>query len=165
MPADLRPIEPRDVEHCAVFGLEAFRPIFEGWEQDYGKALLDALRPDWEQVQVDLIRDWCSSGEKETWVATVDDTPAGFVVLSADDATGLGRIDLLAVDPAHQGQGIGTALNERAVDRLREMGASFIVVGTGSDAGHAAARSAYEKAGFAQLPIHPIHYVLRLDED
>jgi ribosomal protein S18 acetylase RimI-like enzyme len=164
MSDDLRPIKPGDVEHCADFGLEAFRPIFEGWEQDYGKALLDALRPDWEQAQVDLIRDWCSSEEKETWVAAVDDRPVGFVVLSADEDAGLGRIDLLAVDPTHQGRGIGTALNERAVERLRAMGAAFIVVGTGSDAGHAAARSAYEKAGFTPLPIHPIHYVLRLDE-
>ena len=165
MSLTFRPISPDEVDRCVEFGLEAFRPIFEGWEQDYGKPLFDALRPNWESEQADYIRESCSSEDRETWVAVWEDAPIGIIVLGTDADTRLGRIELLAVDPAHQGRGVGTALNERAVERFRELGMSFVFLGTGSDAGHAPARRSYEKAGFKQAPIHPVHYVIRIDED
>ena len=162
MTTEFRPIGPDDIERCVQFGLEAFRPIFNGWEQDYGKPLFDALRPNWETAQSDYIRDACSSDERETWVAAADGTAIGFVVLVPEADTKLGRIELLAVDPDHQGRGVGTALNELSVERFRELGISFVVLDTGTDSGHAPARRSYEKAGFTPMPIHPFHYVKRL---
>jgi ribosomal protein S18 acetylase RimI-like enzyme len=164
MDPELRLIRPEDVEPCVRFGLEAFRPLFLMWEEMYGEALFGALRPDWETAQATHIRDMCSSEETETWIATIVDGAVGFVVVQADAGRRLGSIELLAVDPKHQGQGIGTVLNELAVQRLREMGVAFIVVGTGTDPGHAPARRSYEKAGFVPMPMHPFHYVMRLEE-
>jgi ribosomal protein S18 acetylase RimI-like enzyme len=160
--AAFRIIKPDDVERCVTFGLEAFRPVFEGWEQQYGKPLFDALRPDWEKAQSDYIREACSSEGRETWVATSDGTAVGFIVLVPEPDTGLGRIELLAVDPEQMGHGVGTALNELAVERFRELGMSFVVLSTGTDPGHDPARRSYEKAGFTPMPIHPFHYVKRL---
>jgi ribosomal protein S18 acetylase RimI-like enzyme len=60
---------------------------------------------------------------------------------------------MLAVDPDHQGGGIGTALTEFALDRLKYAGMKVAMVETGGDPGHAAARRTYEKAGCVLLPI------------
>ena len=67
---------------------------------------------------------------------------------------------LLAVHPDHQNDGIGTALNEYALERMREAGMRIAVVGTGGDASHAPARRSYEKAGYIGLPL--VRYYQRL---
>ena len=74
-------------------------------------------------------------------------------VAEADPVAGAGEISILGVDPDRQGTGIGTALTLFALERLREAGMGVAMVETGGDPGHAPARRAYEKAGFALLPI------------
>jgi len=87
------------------------------------------------------------------WVAEVDESIAGFVALDLHPESGMGEIHMLAVGPDHQGEGIGTALTEFALDRLKQDGMTVAMVETGGDPGHAAARRTYEKAGYVQLPI------------
>jgi len=70
-----------------------------------------------------------------------------------DAQRSMGEISMLAVDPEHQGGGIGTALTEFALERLKEAGMRVAMVETGGDPGHAAARRTYEKAGYVLLPI------------
>jgi GNAT superfamily N-acetyltransferase len=70
-----------------------------------------------------------------------------------DPERSMGEINMLAVDPDHQGGGIGTALTEFALDMLKEVGMKVAMVETGGDPGHAAARRTYEKAGYVLLPI------------
>ena len=65
----------------------------------------------------------------------------------------MGEISMLAVDPDRQGKGIGTALTEFALDRLKDAGMAVAMVETGGDPGHAAARRTYERAGYVLLPI------------
>jgi GNAT superfamily N-acetyltransferase len=48
----------------------------------------------------------------------------------------IGEIDMLAVDPPHQGAGIGTALTTFALDWIRASGIAVAMVGTGADPGH-----------------------------
>lgn len=59
---------------------------------------------------------------------------------------------MVAVDPAHQRQGLGRALTDRAGECLRRAGMRLALVGTGGDAGHAPARRLYERAGYRLLP-------------
>ena len=66
---------------------------------------------------------------------------------------GMGEISMLAVDPDHQGRGIGTALTGFALDRLKDAEMTVAMVETGGDPGHAPARRVYEKAGYTLLPI------------
>jgi GNAT superfamily N-acetyltransferase len=65
----------------------------------------------------------------------------------------MGEISMLAVDPDHQGSGIGTALSKFALDRLRDAGMKVAMVEKGGEPGHAAARRTYERAGYVLLPI------------
>ena len=88
------------------------------------------------------------------WVAEVDGTAVGFVALELHHPErNMGEISMLAVDPDYQGRGIGTALTEFALERLKVAGMQVAMVETGGDPGHAAARRTYEKAGYVLLPI------------
>jgi GNAT superfamily N-acetyltransferase len=62
-------------------------------------------------------------------------------------------VDLLAVHPDYQNEGIGTELNNFALGKMRAAGMKLAVVGTGGDPGHAPARRSYEKAGYTGLPL------------
>lgn len=144
------------------FGLESFRPVFASFREHYGEGLFNALRPDWENAQSEYIREACSDQDRDTWVAVVDEDVSGFVVLTINGESGLGRIELMAVDPAHQGRGVGTALTEFGVDRLRELGMTYAIVGTSDDPGHGPARQVYLKGGFEPMAIQPMHLTQRL---
>jgi len=47
---------------------------------------------------------------------------------------------MVAVDPDHQQRGIGTALNEFALEWIRDAGMTVAMVETGNAPGHAPAR-------------------------
>lgn len=87
------------------------------------------------------------------WVAEVGGGTVGFVAIKLHHEDSMGEIYMLAVDPDYQGDGIGTALTEFALDRIQDSGMMVAMVETGGDPGHAAARRTYEKAGYVQLPI------------
>ena len=83
----------------------------------------------------------------------------GFVTVVLHDAD-QGEIDMLAVDPARQRNGIGQKLIDTALEFMRTHGVTHGELGTGGDPGHAAARRAYERAGFVGLPL--VHYYKQL---
>ena len=88
------------------------------------------------------------------WVADVGASTVGFVAVELHHPErSMGEISMLAVGPDYQGGGIGTALAEFALDRLKEAGMMVAMVETGGDPGHAAARRTYEKTGYVHLPI------------
>ena len=96
----------------------------------------------------------CSAKKGQVWVAEVGESVVGFVAVELHHPeSGMGEISMLTVDPDYQGGGIGTALTEFALDRLRDAGMKVAMVETGGDPGHAAARRTYEKAGYTYLPI------------
>lgn len=71
----------------------------------------------------------------------MDGTAVGFVAIEVyNPERSMGQISMLAVDPDHQGGGIGTALTAFALDRLKEAGMTVAMVKTGGEPGHAAAR-------------------------
>ncbi len=162
MTPEIRLIDPDDVAECVRFGLESFRPGFVSFREQCGEELFNALRPDWEQAHSRYIEEACMDQDKETWVASIDGAAIGFVTLVANTDTTLGEIELLAVDPDHQGRGVGTALNDVAVNRLRELGMQFAIVSTGSGPGHTPARRSYDKAGFTPMAIQSQILVRRL---
>jgi len=65
----------------------------------------------------------------------------------------LGEIDMLAVDPPHQGLGTSTRLTLLATDWSRRQGMRVAMIGTGGDSGHAPARRTYEKADYTAMPM------------
>lgn len=159
----IRLIRSTDVEDCVRFGLEAFRPVFASFEKHYGPGLFAAMRPDWENAQSSYIREAITGDSRETWVSTDgEDKTTGFVVLTSNEETSLGEIELMAVDPEHQGQGAGKALSSFSMDRLRDLGMSHAIVATADDESHAPARSVYASAGFAPMSLQSLYMAKEL---
>jgi ribosomal protein S18 acetylase RimI-like enzyme len=109
--------------------------------------------PDWRVNQQKAIEDVCAAEDTEVWVAINADSTVGFVAVKFDSESRMGEIYMIAVDPDFQGQGIGSALTEFALDQMKKAGMSVAMVETGGDPGHAPARRTYEKIGFKLLPI------------
>ena len=153
MRARIRPFDDRDAEAVVDLSLRTWVPIFASLERVLGPDVFGRLYPDWREDQRRAVEDFLAAKEGRVWVADADGTAVGFVAVRRHPKKGLGEIYMLAVDPYHQGGGIGTALTEFALERLKDDGMAVAMVETGGDPGHAAARRTYEKAGFVLLPI------------
>ena len=92
------------------------------------------------------------------FVLEADGEIAGFIAIVLDEQTGLGEIGLNAVRPDRQGAGLGGEMYAFALERMRKAGMRAATVGTGGDESHAAARRAYEKAGFSRAIPNVYYY-------
>lgn len=148
-----RVFDRADLDEILDVSLLAWEPVFRSFEAVLGREIYLRIYPDWTKQQAEAVTAYITNPAYETWVAEVDGQVAGFVCWEANQETQTGEVHMLAVHPDHQRQGIGTALNELALARLKDAGMTLAVVGTGGDPGHAPARAAYEKAGYRPLPI------------
>ena len=146
----IRALEADDIETVVEFGLRAWTPVFEAWEEILGHALFAHMFPDWRAHQAASIREACR--DHESWVIENASKVAGYVTIRVDAEKREGQIYMIAVDPDHQRHGLARALIVFAEDRLRAAGAERVVIGTGGDPGHAPARALYEKSGYTGLP-------------
>ena len=137
-----------------AFSLRAWAPVFASIERVLGSDIFGRLHPDWREDQRRAVEDVCAAKKGRVWVADVQGDVVGFVSVEVFDAErSMGEISMLAVDPDHQGRGVGTALTGFALDRLKDAGMRVAMVETGGDPGHAAARRTYEKAGYTLSPV------------
>jgi len=94
----------------------------------------------------------CRTTDKCTaLIVEADYRVVGFTVYKLKDETG--EVVLLAVHPEFQRCGIATQLNQAALDAMKAAGMKMAVAETGGEESHAAARRAYEKAGYTGLPL------------
>jgi ribosomal protein S18 acetylase RimI-like enzyme len=150
----IRPFEDQDTEAVVGLSLRAWAPAFASLEHTLGSEIFKRQHPDWREDQRRAVEDACATKKERVWVAEAGASAVGFVAVEFDHPErSMGEISMLAVDPDHQGRGIGTALTEFALDRLKEAGMMVAMVETGGDPGHAPARRVYEKAGYTLLPI------------
>jgi len=127
----------------------AYQPIYDSFRHLVGEDVFRLEFSDWDQAQGDYLESICAENSgKEIYVATVDDAVVGFIGLSMNQASGRGEVDLNAVDPVHQGDGIGEFMYQFVIRRMQSAGMKVVKVSTGCDSSHAPARRAYEKAGF-----------------
>ncbi|WP_373353748.1 GNAT family N-acetyltransferase [Pseudoroseicyclus sp. CXY001] len=132
----------------------AFAPVFASFRALTGEtvAALALARAETDQAG-ELARLASPASPEQLYVARLGSATIGFVTLITDPGTRIGEIGLNAIDPAHAGRGLGTMMYRWALAELRARGMAVATVGTGGDPSHAAARRAYEKAGFGpQLP-------------
>ena len=149
----IRSFENSDLDDVVALSVAAWEPIFVSWEKILGPELYPiAIYPDWRIGQADVVKRVCSDENNQTWVAIVDEQIVGYIVYDLDEENQTGEVQLLAVHPDDQNDGVGAALNELALAKMQEAGMKLAVVGTGGDEGHAPARRSYEKAGYTGLP-------------
>lgn len=150
----IRLFEDRDADAVVDLSLRAWAPVFASIKQIMTSEIFGRLYPEgWRASQQKSVEEVCAAREIRVWVAEVDGATVGFVASKLHHEDSMGEIYMLAVDPEHQGGGIGTALTEFALERIKDAGMPVAMVETGGDPGHAAARRTYEKAGYVQLPI------------
>ena len=99
-------------------------------------------------------------GEPEgVLVAELDGEVVGYITTTTDQISGMGRIPNLAVDASCQGQGIGKALINAAMDRFRETGMEYAKIET--LATNETGGGLYPRAGFKEV-VRQIHYVMKM---
>jgi GNAT superfamily N-acetyltransferase len=148
----IRPLVAGDMEAIVQLSLLAWEPVYRSFEQVLGPRIYPLVYPDWRAFQAKVVREICQDADR-VLVAAVDGEAVGFLAYELREAEDTGEVQLLAVHPAYQNRGIGTALNRRALEEMRAAGMKKAVVGTGGDEGHAPARRSYEKAGYTGLPL------------
>lgn len=154
MNLQIHPFNKSYINDIVQLSLLAWEPVFTSWEQILGPKLYPiAIYPDWRRSQKEVVEKVCNDEKITTWVAEVDGKVVGFVAYDLNDTTKIGEVQLLAVQPEYQKQGIGTELNTFVLQKLKESGMKLAVVGTGGDEGHAPARKSYEKVGYTGLPL------------
>jgi ribosomal protein S18 acetylase RimI-like enzyme len=149
----IRSFAVEDVDDVVAFSLRAWKPVFESFEQVLGSRIYRRLYPDWIASQARAVEAVCRDESSHVGVAELDARVVGFVAVVFHDDPKRGEIEMLAVDPDSQGQGVGSALTSFALEQIRAAGVALAEVGTGGDPGHAPARRTYEKAGFTPLPL------------
>ena len=148
--AHIRPFHPEDKASLQEIRKRAFAPVFDSWRTLLGQEIFSRQYPDADQKQAEYLESlFQPKPGRELYVLEDAGHAVGFLSLSIDNDGQSGEIDLNAIDPDYQAQGLGLALYSFAVERLRELGVTLARVGTGLDPSHAPARRAYEKAGFS----------------
>lgn len=150
MQSTIRRLADSDIDAVVAFSLAAWVPVFASMESELGPEVSRLVLPDWRSAQASAVEAVCRTKHNDVWVAVIDDRPVGFVAIRYVDEgpTRAGEVYMLAVDPDHQGAGVGTSLAHWAIEQIESLGLDLVVIATGGDPGHASARALYEKLGF-----------------
>ena len=153
----IRPYADSDWEAVLEICLLSFTPVHESFKRLLGAELFALVYPDWETSNKDYLRSLSKSGERERpLVAEENGSVVGFIHYEVDSEKQRGNLGLNAVQPAHQGKGIGSRMYGHVLDMMRAQGMKYVTADTGGDPSHAPARRTYEKVGF--LPIPVVHF-------
>lgn len=151
----LRSFRTDDLEAIVDLTVRAFEPIQHGIRDQLGDELFARQNGNWRQDYRDTLGDLTKAENRQRFlVADLDGAPAGYAAWTTHPgpAGPQGEITLLAVDPRHQGSGLGRALIDGACEAMRAAGCVVAWAGTGGDEAHTAARAAYTAGGFTPLP-------------
>jgi predicted O-methyltransferase YrrM/ribosomal protein S18 acetylase RimI-like enzyme len=147
-------VRPEDGPRLEAIRRDAFAPVRASFRSILGDEIYDLAQRREDDAQQGLLASLMAADSAWTlYVARSGDEIVGFVAIRLDGETQVGEIGLNAVDPAHAGQGVGTAMYALALARMKGAGMKVATVATGGDPSHAPARRAYRKAGFeAEIP-------------
>ena len=143
---EVRRIRPDEHEAAGDVCVAAYAPLLTGAEHDYRDRLHDVATRD-EQAEVWVaVRD---EGGHDRVVGVVTYCPPGspWREIGRDEE---GEFRMLAVDPAAQGTGAGTALARLCEERAREHGATGMALS--SLATMTAAHRIYARLGYEREP-------------
>jgi ribosomal protein S18 acetylase RimI-like enzyme len=147
-PPLFRRARPRDLDRLQAIRAAAFAPVFASFRTILGEEIYNVAQRRDDDGHHAVLTSLLTDPVWELYVAELGDEVVGFVAVRLDTTNLVGEIGLNAVDPARAGSGLGTAMYEFALARMRQAGLKVATVGTGGDPSHAPARRAYQKAGF-----------------
>ena len=153
---DLRIRASTAEDHAALDAVRvaAFAPVFASFRAILGDDIYRLAQQRDDEAQAKLLESVLDpSSPWEVYTVESSGQIVGFIALQLDATTHVGEIGLNAVHPDAAGRGVGTAMYEFALQRMRTAGMRVATVSTGGDPSHLPARRAYEKAGFdAAIP-------------
>jgi ribosomal protein S18 acetylase RimI-like enzyme len=160
---NIRPYRETDLPRLQQITAQTFGPV------SIDRNMEEKLGPfgtgGWHQRKVAAIADDCRLQPDGVFVAEEPDsattTPAviGYVTTRLNAASKIGWIPNLAVDPAHQGKGLGRALLEHAIDFFRRSGMEVAKIETLEQ--NPIGQNLYPTLGFQEVA-RQIHYAMRL---
>ncbi|QTK81953.1 GCN5-Like N-Acetyltransferase [Agrobacterium tumefaciens] len=145
---EIRPFSPTELDPIQEIRAKAFAPIFSSFREIVGEALAGPAFGNADEEQRRYLDKVLRSADETVFVAHLCGRAVGFIHLEMDIERDVGKVGLNAVDPGFGRQGVGTLMYRFAIDFFRSAGLKVAKVSTGGDSSHAAARRAYEKAGF-----------------
>ncbi|MGB0701638.1 MAG: GNAT family N-acetyltransferase [Pseudohongiellaceae bacterium] len=150
---NIRDYEADDKPALEELTLRAWEPVFADLERSIKPEIYEVFVPDWQAEQMRSLNTVCDSGDIHTIVAERDGKILGFAAMSFHPEDFLGQIFMIGVDPDYQRRGVGTALINAGIGIIKQRGFALVMIETGGDPGHAAARKTYEKMGFDLYPV------------
>lgn len=145
----IRPVKADDLPLLQDVRAAAFAPMFASFRSILGEELYQLAQARDDDAHGALLASMIAPDSTwEVFVAELGTAVVGFVSVQLNREKQIGEIGLNAVHPDHAGRGIGTAMYDFALARMKEAGMRVATVGTGGDPSHAPARRAYEKTGF-----------------
>ena len=158
----IRPYEAPDYERVLDICVSAFTPVYQGFEKALGNEIFSHRYHDWQEQYADYLGKVSDAGPAvKVYVVADEDALVAFIFTIMDHERKIGEIGLNAVDPAHQGRGVGKMMYEFALEDLKKRGAEIAYVGTGGDEAHAPARAVYKAVGFDKA-IPSTHFFRKL---
>jgi ribosomal protein S18 acetylase RimI-like enzyme len=146
----MRPLRADDPPLLQDVRQAAFAPVFASFRSLLGEGLYELAQAREDEEQAELLASMLAPGSGwEVYAAELAGAVVGFVSVQLKLDKQTGEIGLNAVHPDYAGKGVGTAMYDFALARMKEAGMRVATVSTGGDPSHAPARRAYEKAGFA----------------
>ena len=161
MPRDysIRPFRPTDLARLQEITALTFGPVSidRNMEQLFGPF----GQGDWSTRKVAAIADDCAAQPDGVFVAEESDGQViGYVTTRLNPVSRIGWIPNLAVDPGHQGRGLGKALLLHAVEYFRRSGMQVAKIETLEQ--NPIGQTLYPSLGFKEVA-RQIHYGMRLD--
>ena len=154
----IRVYQPTDLPRLQGITAVTFGPV--SIDRTMEQKLGPCGQGDWRTRTVGAIADDCVAQPDGVFVA-VDEggEVVGYVTTRLNPASGVGWIPNLAVDPAHQGAGLGRALLEHSIAYFRRSGMQVAKIETLEQ--NPVGQKLYPQLGFVEVA-RQIHYGMRL---
>jgi ribosomal protein S18 acetylase RimI-like enzyme len=154
----IRTYEAADLQRLKDITAVTFGPVSidGGMEKLFGKF----GKGDWRSRKAEAIAADCAAQPDGVFVVVDEKNyPVGYITTRLNDESGVGWIPNLAVDPAHQGHGLGRMLIEHAVQFFRERKMQVAKIET--LAHNEVGQKLYPSIGFKEVA-RQIHYAMKL---
>ena len=157
----MRPCRPEDLETVTDIANRAWRGIHAAYRRILGDGIFLALFPCHGTRKGNDVRAFFERCPDCCWVCEEEGRVVGFITYLMDSEKRLGTICNNAVDPSCPLKGIGQQMYAFLLEQFRRNNMRYATVRTGLDEGHAKARRAYERAGFA-VRLDSAQYYMKL---